>query len=346
MMLAVDRPLRNFIIPKLSLIFFIFAASFVHAQELTVYERLPSDLLPVKAPSARISGMPGEMQIVDRSCHSMPRSEIRRRMVDIAVQEWAYFGLSVQDLTTITENELAPRDAQGRRQFIRPGYEEAARVAASIAGYWSAAPDSTWILNKQNQSWQREGLGARWRDFWSAAFISWVACESGLGDMQEFTRAIAHHSYIDQAIRARDGQEAEAAYIAYNVGEQLINPGDMLCRGSRPEYRSLDQRRPHMGQGARTHCDIVVSIDSEAGEIRAIGGNVRGSVRLKIFPAALQDSGHLAPIPYAGREIFAHLQLQADPIEDDALNNTPTILNLESLTSTVLHTRSLASAAQ
>ncbi len=341
--MPVDRRLKNFISPTLLLLLFLFTVPLVQAQQLTVYERLPSELLAVKPPSARISGTPGEMQIIDRSCQSMPRHEIRRRMVDIAVQEWAYFGLSVLDLTAISESELAPRDAQGRRRYIRPGYEEAARVADSIAGYWSAAPDSTWILNKQNQSWQREGLGARWRDFWSAAFISWVACESGLGDMQEFSRAIAHHTYIDQAIRARDSEESTAAYVAYNVGEQPINPGDMLCRGSRPEYRNLAQRRPHMGQGARTHCDIVVSVDDEAGEIRAIGGNVRGSVRLKVFPAALQENGNLAPVPYAGREIFAHLRLQADPIEADALNNTPTILNLESLTSTVLVSRSVAS---
>ncbi len=273
----------------------------------------------------------------------MPRDQVRRRMVNIAVQEWAYFGLSEMDLTTISEQELTPRDSQGRRRFIRPGFEEASRVADSIAGYWSAAPDSSWILNRQNQNWQREGLGARWRDFWSAAFISWVACESGLGDMSEFNRAIAHHTYIDQAIRARDGQEGDAAYKAYNVGENSINPGDMLCRGSRPEYMNLGQRRPHMGQGARTHCDIVVSIDEAAGEIRAIGGNVRGSVRLKVFPAGRGESGHLAPLPYAGRQIFAHLQLQADPIEMDALNNTPTILNLESLSSTVIVTRSVAS---
>ncbi len=83
-------------------------------------------------------------------------------MVDIAVQEWAYFGLSVEDMTSISESELSPRDANGRRRFYRPSYEEAARVADSIAGYWSAAPDSSWILAKQNQNWQRDGLGARW----------------------------------------------------------------------------------------------------------------------------------------------------------------------------------------
>jgi hypothetical protein len=315
----------------------------VYAQQLTAYERLPLEVLAVNPPSSRVEGEPGEMQIIDRSCSSLPRPEIRRRMVDIAIQEWAYFGLSVMDMTNISESELSPRDASGRRRFFRPSYEEAARVADSIAGYWSAAPDSSWILNRQNQNWQRDGLGARWRDFWSAAFISWVACESGLGEMREFSRAIAHHTYIDQAIMARDGITADSAYIAFDIGEAAINPGDLLCRGSRPEYNNLEQRRGHLGEGARTHCDIVVAVDETAGEIKAIGGNVRASVRLKVFPAATKDGEYFAPMPYAGRKIFAHLQLQAEPIEENAMNNSPTLQNIGSLLPTIIPNRTLAS---
>lgn len=310
----------------------------IFAQQLTAYERLPA----VDPPSSRVSGDPGEMQIVNRSCNSLPRTEQRRRMVDIAVQEWAYFGLSVEDMTNISESELSPRDANGRRRFYRPSYEEASRVADSIAGYWSAAPDSSWILAKQNQNWQRDGLGARWRDFWSAAFVSWVACESGMGEMGEFSRAIAHHTYIDQAILSRDGIIDNSAYIAFDVGEAEINPGDLLCRGSRPEYRNLEQRREHLGEGARTHCDIVVAVDESVGEIKAIGGNVRASVRLKIFPGATEEGDYFAPLPYAGRQLFAHLQLQADPIEGNAMNNSPTIKNLDTLTSTIIPNRTLA----
>ncbi len=325
----------------ISLLLLLPLSMHVYAQQLTAYERLPRDLLAVDPPSSRVTGEPGQMQIVNRSCHSVPRDEIRRRMVDIAVQEWAYFGLSVDDMTSISETQLAPRDANGRRRFYRPSYEEAARVADSIAGYWSAAPDSSWILAKQNQNWQQDGLGARWRDFWSAAFISWVACESGLGEMSEFSRAIAHHTYIDQAILSRDGLIDNAAYIAFDIGEAQINPGDLLCRGSRPEYKSLEQRRDHLGEGARTHCDIVVSVDESAGEIKAIGGNVRASVRLKIFPGTTREQGYFAPLPYAGRQLFAHLQLQAEPIEENAMLNSPTLKNLDTLSSTIIPNRTL-----
>ncbi|MDC1436010.1 DUF2272 domain-containing protein [Gammaproteobacteria bacterium] len=326
----------------ISCLLFLPASMQIFAQQLTAYERLPLEVLAVDPPSSRVSGDPGEMQIVNRSCNSLPRTELRRRMVDIAVQEWAYFGLSVEDMTNISESELSPRDANGRRRFYRPSYEEASRVADSIAGYWSAAPDSSWILAKQNQNWQRDGLGARWRDFWSAAFVSWVACESGMGEMGEFSRAIAHHTYIDQAILSRDGIIDNSAYIAFDVGEAEINPGDLLCRGSRPEYRNLEQRREHLGEGARTHCDIVVAVDESVGEIKAIGGNVRASVRLKIFPGATEEGDYFAPLPYAGRQLFAHLQLQADPIEGNAMNNSPTIKNLDTLTSTIIPNRTLA----
>ena len=313
----------------------------LHAQTLTRYERLPADILPVTPPSSRVSGDPGNMQIIDRTCSSLPRTEVRRRMVDIAVQEWAFFGLSIEDMTSITEAALNPRDATGQRRFFRPSPEEASRVADSIAGYWSAAPDSSWILARQNQNWQRDGIGARWRDFWSAAFISWVACEGGLGNMPEFSRAIAHHSYIDQAILARDGASRESAYVAFDIGEAEINPGDLLCRGSRPEYRNLEQRREHLGEGARTHCDIVVAVDEAQGQIKAIGGNVRASVRLKIIPAEKGDAGFFAPRPYAGRQLFAHLQLQAEPIEANAMNNSPTIRRLGFVVSSMTATSSL-----
>lgn len=326
----------------ISCLLFLPASMQIFAQQLTAYERLPLEVLAVDPPSSRVSGDPGEMQIVNRSCNSLPRTELRRRMVDIAVQEWAYFGLSVEDMTNISESELSPRDANGRRRFYRPSYEEASRVADSIAGYWSAAPDSSWILAKQNQNWQRDGLGARWRDFWSAAFVSWVACESGMGEMGQFSRAIAHHTYIDQAILSRDGIIDNSAYIAFDIGEAEINPGDLLCRGSRPEYRNLEQRREHLGEGARTHCDIVVAVDESVGEIKAIGGNVRASVRLKIFPGATEEGDYFAPLPYAGRQLFAHLQLQADPIEGNAMNNSPTIKNLDTLTSTIIPNRTLA----
>jgi len=286
-------------------------------------ERLPTQLLDVAAPSDRISGEPGSLRILSHSCSILPIEEVRSRIVSIAVQEWAYFGFSIYDLTTSTESRETSQRPQAR--LARLSAAESARVATSIAGYWAAVPDTGWILQRQNESWKARGMSSRWRDPWSAAFISWVMCESGLGDEEQFQRAIAHHAYIDQAITARDRGDAAAAFVAYDTGEQAINPGDLLCRGSRPAYQSLDQRRAQLGMGARTHCDIVVKLDQESSQIQVIGGNVRGSVRLKKLPAQVNQAGHLTPLPYNGRRLFAHLKLQASPLSSNALDLTPTL---------------------
>lgn len=286
-------------------------------------ERLPVDILDVRAPSARVSGSPGSMQIQDRSCRALPTMELRSRIVNTAVQEWAYFGYTVLDYTDI-EVSSATRSSMGRRwSLLSP--MQARRVADSIAGYWAAAPDSGWILERQNSRWKSQGLSTRWRDPWSAAFVSWVMCESGLGDQDRFARAVAHHTYIDQAIQARDTGNQQAAYQAYEIGEQAVLPGDMLCRGSRPAYRSVAERRNHLGVGARTHCDIVVKVDFELPGFHVIGGNVRATVGMKLLPGIITAEGFIKPVPYGNRALFAHLKLDAEPLPLNALDLSPTI---------------------
>ncbi len=289
-------------------------------------ERLPNTLLNVSPPTARVTGKPGDMVYIMRSCPSIPLKDVRRRIVNTTIQEWAYFGYSVLDLVPTRESNPEPKRQPWRRTLIAS--DEALRVASSIAGYWAATPDSAWILEQQNQSWARYGSGSRWRQPWSAAFISWVMCESGIGETEVFHRAIAHHSYIDQAITATDQQDSQAAYRAFEPGEQQILPGDMLSRGYRPAYKTLVARRQQMGSGARTHCDIVIKLDPHNERIMLIGGNVRSWVRLKLLPAAINDRGYLTPEPYNGRTIFAHLQLQAGDADNDMLHQSPTFQSL------------------
>jgi hypothetical protein len=257
--------------------------------------------------------------------------------VDIAVQEWAFFGFTVVDQTSDrasvdraptgrpTVGAAAPGQRRPGRRFRWLDPDESARVAHTIAGYWAVTPEGGWILGNQNEEWNgAAGVAARWRDPWSAAFISWVVCESGLGDSNRFQRAVAHHVYIDQAIRARDSAASRAAFVAYDIGEQAIEPGDLLCSGRRPAYRTLADRRRQMGDGARTHCDIVVKLDESVGRVFAIGGNVRGSVSLKLFPAVRTGEGDVRLARGAGG-LFAHLKLRAAPVEADALDTAPTM---------------------
>ena len=277
------------------------------------FAREGSAVPDVRPPSTRVAGEPGRMSIRQRDCRPFPAGDIRRRIVELAVQEWAFFGFSVVDRTD--DGEPEPEGPDWRRGWGRSPSENA-RVAASIGGYWAVTPDGAWIVNNQNAIWNRpDNESARWRYAWSAAFVSWVMCESGLSSMDQFQRDVAHHRYIDQAIRASDRSERRAAFTAYQPGESNIAAGDLLCTARRPAYRTLADRRRQMGAGARTHCDIVVKVDEPAGRVLAIGGNVRGTVGLKVLPATrMRGILRVVDPPSTdprGRPIFAHLKLGA-----------------------------------
>ncbi len=290
--------------------------------QTTPLDRLPAEQFDVAPPSALVEGSPGRMRVGSSACRDLPTGETRRRIVDIAVQEWGFFGFYVVDQTV----PRAPRTPGTRRWWWRPANAaEGARIAPTIAGYWAATPRGSWMIDRQNGRWNGPGgLTSRWRDPWSAAFISWVMCEGGLGSPDQFQRSIAHHSYVDQAIRARDADSSPAAFIAHDVGDNAVEPGDLLCSSRRNAYTSIAQRRRHLGVGARMHCDIVVRLEPERERILTIGGNVRGTVGLKLMPAALQG-GRLVPT----RPLFAHLKLQAAAVGNDALTASPTLEAVE-----------------
>lgn len=300
------------------------AASAAGAQQVRL-DRLSADQLEVLPPSERVEGSPGDMRITHRSCRVLPTAGTRRRIVDIALQEWGFFGFRVVDQTLVESD----RRRGNRRRTSRLGPEESVRVADSIAGYWAVTSDGGWILDRQNAVWNGyAGVAADWRDPWSAAFISWVMCEGGLGEQAQFRRAIAHYDYIDQAIEARDDDASDAAFVAYDVGEMPVEPGDLVCSARRSAYRSIEERRPHLGVGIRSHCDIVIRVDEQNGRLLGIGGNVRDAVSLKLLPAVFDLSRGQPVVESIGRgrrTVFAHLKLRADSIEDDALETSPTI---------------------
>ncbi len=310
-----------------------------HAQS---QDRLPRDAFDVIPPHERVAGGRGEMRVTQSQCRVGPTEWARRRIVDVAVQEWAAFGFQIIDARPVeagllpdgaVPHSLNPRRDQPRqaRHIVRRGVQEREeRARADLAGYWSATPDGPDILRRQNRLWNETRVPIDWGQPWSAAFISWVMCEAGLGEMSQFARDISHRVYIDQAIRARDGQAPGAAYQAFDAGERPVQPGDLLCnaRGS-AGYRSLAERREDIGEFAPTHCDIVVRVDEAAGLFHLVGGNVMDSVSLTILPGTRDGDGPLRPLAetdLAGaRTMFAHLRLQAPPTKLNALDDSPTI---------------------
>jgi len=305
--------------------------------------RLPRDVFDVIPPAERVQGERGAMTVYQPACRIGEAKDSRRRIVDIVVQEWAVFGFQTVDATEV-ETRLLPRGLvpdrmnpslpapRILRQFPRLGtLEDNPRLDSTIAGYWSATPEGPRILGEQNRAWNAPGgRVANWVEPWSAAFMSWVMCEAGLGDMGQFRRSSAHRVYIDQAIAARDGNAADAAFLAYDAGEQRIDPGDLLCRSrDGTDYAELADRRREFGMNGATHCDVVVKMDTRAQRVLVIGGNVFQSVSLTILPLTRDRARFPHPVDKSiidgAVTIFAHLKLKANAIEPDALDNSPAI---------------------
>lgn len=292
--------------------------------------RLPRGVFDVIAPSDRVQGPRGYMQIKDPRCRIGPTADARRRIVDLAVQEWAFFGSHTVDVSHAGLRAI-PKGMSVQSENAESVTPVDPAMDTTIAGYWSATPEGASVLAKQNAYWYAAGgQSTQWAMPWSAAFVSWVMCEAGLGDMRQFWRSIAHRDYIDQAIRVRDGVEIYGAYNAYDPGERPISPGDLLCdvlTTARYQYRTIEDRRPDMGVPAPAHCDIVVKVAAD--RILVIGGNILGAVTLAIWPTEPTPGGYPRPpaaIEIDGtRNVFAHLRLRANPIEDNAMDNSPTV---------------------
>jgi len=292
--------------------------------------RLPRATFDVIPPSDRVEGPRDYMKIKETRCRIGPTVDARRRIVDLAVQEWAVFGSHTVDVSG-TEFRALPQGVDVTEQAAESVAPVDPAMDTTIAGYWSATPDGARILAPQNAVWYAAGgQSTRWLQPWSAAFVSWVMCEAGLGDMRQFQRTIAHRDYIDQAIRTRDGLEIYGAYSAFDPGEQPIEPGDLLCdvlTTARFHYRTVDDRRRDMGGYAPAHCDIVVKIAAD--RILVIGGNILGAVTLAVWPTERAPAGFLRPTEAiqidGARNVFAHLKLRAGPIEVNAMDNSPTI---------------------
>ena len=70
----------------------------------TGLERLPVTVFDVVPPSAHVRGAPGDMTVRPQPCRTLQTSDARRRIVDVAVQEWAFFGFRIVDRTDITDS--------------------------------------------------------------------------------------------------------------------------------------------------------------------------------------------------------------------------------------------------
>lgn len=118
-------------------------------------------------------------------------------------------------------------------------------------------------------------LDGRNRDqFWSAAFISFITRKAGYDD---FKFSKAHHTYIRDAIKKRNANEAAAPFWGFRLTEHQPALGDLVAgwRESRVTFDTLP------GGFFASHTDVVVEVRDN--EVRTLGGNVNHSVSLKVM---------------------------------------------------------------
>jgi uncharacterized protein DUF2272 len=127
---------------------------------------------------------------------------------------------------------------------------------------------------------------------WSAAFISYVVKQSGVG-ADAFRFANAHRAYIYDAFATSAAEQTGAADArVYRACPLATRPrlGDMICAQREPTLAEASEEAvrerirgeldgsPEARTVRRTHCEVVAYIEGDARKIYTIGGNVNQAV--------------------------------------------------------------------
>src|SRR5262244_1499541 len=136
---------------------------------------------------------------------------------------------------------------------------------------------------------------------WSAAFVSSIMRAVSLQEETEFSYDASHVTYItsavEQSLRDLVGGESTSFYRACDPHTTKPRIGDLFCyhRHIEGTPHPYAQKGPSLFKSlfrdiakgeepiSRSHCDIVVSVDSDSSKVTVIGGNVQNSVTEKVL---------------------------------------------------------------
>jgi hypothetical protein len=136
---------------------------------------------------------------------------------------------------------------------------------------------------------------------WSAAFVSSIMRAVPLDEDTEFSYDASHVAYItsavEQSLRDLVGGESTSFYRACDPDTTKPRIGDLFCyhRHIEGTPHPYAQKGPSLFKSlfrdiargeepiSRSHCDIVVSVDSDSSKVTVIGGNVQNSVTEKVL---------------------------------------------------------------
>ena len=188
----------------------------------------------------------------------------------VAWQEWTRFGRS----TVVYGGH-----ASGYTN--RNGVDERSEPLTSRVGsYWASCGHPEWNGRTSDRPW-------------SGAFVSWVMTQSGVSH-SAFPPAGRHGQYL-AALYDHQRSSRSPAFALHAPNEYAPKPGDLVCTGTAgPTWRYADSRTAHRRiDNTASHCDVVT--DVRGGFVHAVGGNVKNSVTMSLYP--VDGRGHLANAP-------------------------------------------------
>ena len=204
----------------------------------------------------------------DRS-HGYSERPPSNRTAYVAWQEWTRFGRS-----TVVYGGSASgyTNRNGVTEHSEP-------LNSRVGDYWGSCGHPEWNGRTSGRPW-------------SGAFVSWVMAQSGVG-AASFPRAGRHGQYL--AALYDHQHSGRASFALHAPDEYAPKAGDLVCTGTAgPTWRHADPRTARRRiDNTASHCDVVT--DVRGGFVHAVGGNVKNSVTMSLYP--VDSRGRLANTP-------------------------------------------------
>jgi hypothetical protein len=186
------------------------------------------------------------------------------RVAAVAWREWTKFGRA-----TVVHGSSA--NGYTNRSGIT---ERSEPLASRIGEYWGSCGHPDWTASRP----------------WSGAFVSWVMATAGVSE-RDFPPNGRHGGYLASLYERQRG----GGFALHAPQDYAPKAGDLVCAGSAgASWRNADPRAAKKRiDSTAAHCDVVV--DVRGGYVHAVGGNVRNSVAMSLYPT--DGRGRLAPVP-------------------------------------------------
>jgi hypothetical protein len=201
-------------------------------------------------------------------------------------------------MTSFTSNIVSI--CQAELQTFQGGKlkETDAAVYKRVGDYWAAVPET----GLDGRTLLKDSKGKPYRPAWSAAFISFVLKQAGVGNKFKTTKAHCHYVELGRLAAATNAKKAYHALDPYSATPAI---GDIVVAG-REYAEQLTFKQAELAYKADgfypSHGDFVIEVDAPRGEVVVAGGNVGDSVapkRLLLSPKARlidrQDGGKVLP---------------------------------------------------